>query len=337
MSGKQMTLSMEQDAGFELHRKATRRDVFLAEMDKVVPWSELCACIEPFYPKERESGGGRRPVGLERMLRIHFLQQWYALSDPAVEEALYDSQTMRRFVGIDLGREGAPDETTVCKFRHLLEKHGLAQALFDAVSGHLKAHGMKLSQGTIVDATIIAAASSTKNKDKARDPEMYQTKKGNQWYFGMKAHIGVDVESGLVHTVRTTAANEADVVQVGELLHGEETIVHGDAGYTGAEKRVEDRELTWHIAEKRGKVKAIKHDAVREAVQELETLKARIRAKVEHPFRVVKRQFGYLKVRFRGLAKNTAQVLTLFALSNLFQARRRLLAMTGEVCPQGAG
>lgn len=203
MSGKQMTLSMEQDAGFELHRKATRRDVFLAEMDKVVPWSELCACIEPFYPKERESGGGRRPVGLERMLRIHFLQQWYALSDPAVEEALYDSQTMRRFVGIDLGREGAPDETTVCKFRHLLEKHGLAQALFDAVSGHLKAHGMKLSQGTIVDATIIAAASSTKNKDKARDPEMYQTKKGNQWYFGMKAHIGVDEETGLVHHVES--------------------------------------------------------------------------------------------------------------------------------------
>ena len=180
MTPKQMSLSMQHDASFERHRKATRRDVFLAEMDQVVPWAELCAVIEPYYPKE-PVGGGRRPVGLERMLRIHFLQQWYALSDPAVEEALYDSAAMRRFVGIDLGSEGAPDETTVCKFRHLLEKHGLAKPLFAAVSAHLKQHGMKLSQGTIVDATIIAAAPSTKNKGKTRDPEMHQTKKGQQW------------------------------------------------------------------------------------------------------------------------------------------------------------
>ena len=235
MTQQQMTLAAQSDGGFEAHRKATRRDVFLAEMDKVVPWTQLCACIEPFYPKQR-ADGGRRPIGLERMLRIHFVQQWYALSDPAVEEALYDSQALRRFVGIDLGREGAPDETTVCKFRHLLERYGLAAKLFAAVSTHLQQHGMKLSPGTIVDATIIAAPSSTKNRDKARDPQMHQTRKGNQWYFGMKAHIGVDEATGLVHTVTTTAANVADVRQVGELLHGKEKAVFADAGYTGAEQ-----------------------------------------------------------------------------------------------------
>ena len=192
MTHKQMTLSAQADAGFDQFRKPTRRDVFLSEMDKVVPWSELCAAIEPHYPKVREDGSGRRPIGLERMLRIHFLQQWYALSDPAVEEALYDSTSMRRFVGIDLGQEGAPDETTVCKFRHLLEQHGLADTIFAVVKAHLSKQGMKLSQGTIVDATIIAAPSSTKNRDKKRDPDMHQTRKGNQWYFGMKAHIGVD-------------------------------------------------------------------------------------------------------------------------------------------------
>jgi transposase, IS5 family len=196
---EQLSLATQADGGFEAHRKPTRRDVFLAEMDKVVPWAQLCAVTEPFYPKARAEGG-RRPVGLERMLRIHFLQQWYALSDPAVEEALYDSASMRRFVGIDLAREPAPDETTVCKFRHLLEKHGLANKLFKAVNQHLHDHGLKLSQGTIVDATILGAASSTKKRAKARDPQMHQTKKGNQWYFGMKAHIGVDEATGLVHS-----------------------------------------------------------------------------------------------------------------------------------------
>ncbi|MEO7148422.1 MAG: IS5 family transposase [Rhodanobacteraceae bacterium] len=323
-----MTLAAQTDAGFEQHRKTTKRDVFLAEMDKVVPWAQLCACIEPFYPKER-ADGGRRPIGLERMLRIHFLQQWYALSDPAVEEALYDSAAMRRFVGIDLGREASPDETTVCKFRHLLEQHGLAAKLFAAVGGHLERHGMKLSRGTIVDATIIAAAPSTKNRDKARDPEMHQTKKGNQWYFGMKAHIGVDVNTGLTHTVTSTAANVADVTQTDKLLHGKETRVYADAGYTGAHKYARKRGRKWYVAAKRGKVKGIEDDELRTLTEQIEHLKASIRARVEHPFRVVKRQFGYIKVRYRGLAKNAAQVMTLFALANLWMARKPILVATG--------
>lgn len=329
MTHKQMTLATQLDAGFEQHRKVTKRDVFLAEMDKVVPWAELCAQIEPFYPKER-ADGGRRPIGLERMLRLHFLQQWYALSDPAVEEALYDSTAMRRFVGIDLGREGAPDETTVCKFRHLLERHGLATKLFAVVSKYLKDHGMKLSRGTIVDATIIAAPSSTKNSDKARDPAMHQTRKGNQWYFGMKAHIGVDVNTGLVHTVTSTAANVADVAEVGKLLHGKETSVYADAGYIGAEKHAPPkRGRTWFVAAKRGKVKAIEDAELLELTKEFEHRKASVRAAVEHPFRVLKRQFGYAKARYRGLAKNGAQVTTLFALTNLWMARKRLLAAPG--------
>ncbi|MEO8746507.1 MAG: IS5 family transposase, partial [Rhodanobacter sp.] len=274
--------------------------------------------------------GGRRPIGLERMLRIHFLQQWYALSDPAVEEALYDSAAMRRFVGIDLGSEPAPDETTVCKFRHLLERHGLAAKLFATVSKYLKDQGMKLSPGTMVDATIIAAAPSTKNRDKARDPAMHQTKKGNQWYFGMKAHIGADETTGLVHTVTTTAANVADVTEVGKLLHGKERAVYADAGYTGAEQHVKPkRGRTWFIAAKRSKVKAIEDPELRDLTEQIEHLKASIRARVEHPFRVVKRQFGYVKVRYRGLAKNGAQVMTLFALANLWMARKPLLAGTG--------
>lgn len=326
---QQLTLATQSDAGFEAHRKTTRRDVFLAEMDKVVPWAELCAVIEPFYPKPRADGGGRPTVGLERMLRIHFLQQWYALSDPAVEEALYDSAAMRRFVGIDLGRESAPDETTVCKFRHLLERHGLADQLFAAVSKHLKRHGFKLSQGTIVDATIIAAAPSTKNKVKARDPEMHQTKKGNQWFFGMKAHIGVDAESGLVHTVTGTAANVADVTEVPNLLHGKERHVFGDAGYIGAEKRAAKRGRKFWIAAKRSVVKAIDDTQLREIIEQLEHAKASIRAAVEHPFRVIKRQFGHVKVRYKGLVKNTAQIKTLLALGNLWMARKHLLASVG--------
>jgi len=325
----QLTLALQADGGFEAHRKPTRRDVFLAEMDKVVPSSELCAVIEPFYPKARPEGG-RRPVGLERMLRIHFLQQWYALSDPAVEEALYDSAAMRRFVGIDLGREPAPDETTVCKFRHLLEKHGLAKELFKAVNRHLHGKGMKLSQGTIVDATILGAPSSTQNRDKARDPEMHPTKKGNQWYFDMKAHIGVDEATGLVHSAVTTAANVGDVTQVGDLLHGKEKVVFGDAGYIGAEKHAPVKGgRKWHIAAKRGKVKAIEDERLRALVEQIEHIKASIRAAVEHPFRVVKRQFSHVKARYRGLAKNGAQVLKLFALSNLWMTRKHRLGKAG--------
>lgn len=322
---KQMTLATETDAGFERHRKATRRDVFLAEMDKVVPWERLCAVVKPYYPKTPKRGG-RQPIGLERMLRIHLLQQWYALSDPAAEEALYDSQAMRRFVGIDLGRESAPDETTICKFRHVLEKHQLAQRLFDEITKYLGENGMKLSSGTIVDATIIHAAPSTKNKQRQRDPEMHQTRKGNQWYFGMKAHIGVDECTGQVHTVTTTAANAGDVTEIDKLLHGKEQAVYGDSGYRGAEKRVRaKRGRRFYIAEQRSKVKAITDAKLRKLAEQIEHMKASIRSKVEHPFRVVKRQFGYRKTRYRGLAKNHGQVVTLFAMANLWMARKRLL------------
>jgi IS5 family transposase len=309
---------------FDAKKKPTRRERFLGEMDRVVPWSELLAVIEKHYPTSGRRG--RPPLGLERMLRIHFMQQWYALSDPAMEDALYEIESMRRFAGIELNEDAIPDESTILQFRRLLEKHSLAPKLLEAVNAHLIAKGLLLRQGTIVDATIIAAPSSTKNASGKRDPEMHSTKKGNQWHFGMKAHIGVDWFTGLVHTVKSTAANAADVTHTADLLHGEETRVFGDAGYTGAEKRVGDvgREIDWHIAEKRGRVKALKDDGYKEAVQELETLRARIRAKVEHPFRVIKRQFGYMKVRYRGLAKNGAQVETLFALSNLWMVRRKL-------------
>jgi IS5 family transposase len=306
-------------------KKQTRRELFLAEMERVVPWSKLEALITPHYPTTGRRG--RQPMGVSTMLRIHFLQQWYALSDPAMEDALYEIESMRRFAGLELSEDAIPDETTILKFRRLLEQHGLAQAMLDAVNAHLGEKKLLLRQGTIVDATIIHAPSSTKNADKARDPEMHQTKKGKQYYFGMKAHIGVDVESGLVHTVTTTAANAADVTQVADLLHGKEKSVHADAGYIGAQKRVLRKRLSWHIAARRGVLKAMRPSRLKQATQALETLKARIRARVEHPFRVVKRQFGYAKVRYRGLAKNTAQVVTLFALSNLWMARKRLMAM----------
>jgi IS5 family transposase len=265
------------------------------------------------------------------MLRIHFMQQWYALSDPAMEDALYEIESMRRFAGLELNEDAIPDETTILKFRRFLEQHGLAVKILEAVNAHLSGKGLLLRQGTIVDATIIQAPSSTKNASKQRDPEMHQAKKGQQWYFGMKAHIGVDVESGLVHTVTTTPANVGDVTQVTKLLHGKEKTVYADAGYQGAEKRAPKRGRTWYIAAKRGRIKAMPEGELKDAVKHTEHMKAAVRSKVEHPFRVVKRQFGYQKVRFRGLFKNTAQVLTLFALSNLWMARRTLLASAGEV------
>jgi IS5 family transposase len=315
------------DAEYAFKRKRTRREVFLAQMDQVVPWSRLLALIEPAYPK---AGNGRPPYPLATMLRVHLLQNWFALSDPGMEEALYEIAPLRQFAHLSL-TQPIPDETTILNFRRLIETHELAPKLLEAVNAHLSRKGLLLKHGTIVDATIIAAPSSTKNADGKRDPEMHQTKKGNQWHFGMKAHIGVDMESGLVHTVTTTAANEADVTQIEALLHGKEEVVHADAGYTGADKRVPPvkRQRDWHIAAKRGTVKAIKDAALKRITEELETLKAKIRARVEHPFRVVKRQFGFMKVRFRGLAKNTAQVLTLFALANLWMARRALLPSTG--------
>ena len=320
------------DAEYAGKRKRTRREVFLAEMDKVVPWKALLALIEPAYPK---AGNGRPPYPLATMLRVHLMQNWFGLSDPGMEEALYEIAPLRQFAHLSLTRP-IPDETTILNFRRLIEAHDLAPKLLQTVNAHLCRKGLMLKQGTIVDATIIAAPSSTKNADGERDPEMHQTKKGNQWHFGMKAHIGVDVDSGLVHTVTTTAANASDVSQVEALLHGKEEVVHADAGYIGAQQRVKSGKREWHIAAKRGAVKAIKDAKLKQIVEELETLKARIRARVEHPFRVIKRQFGFMKVRFKGLAKNTAQVITLFALSNLWMARKRLLTPTGPLRPQFA-
>ena len=313
------------DAEYAGKRKKTRREVFLEEMEQVVPWKSLLSLIEPCYPM---AGRGRHPYPLETMLRVHLMQNWFGLSDPAMEEALYEITPMRGFAGLSLTKP-IPDETTILNFRHLLEEYELAPEILRRVNAYLSRKGLLLKRGSIVDATIIAAPSSTKNAEGERDPEMHQTKKGNQWHFGMKAHIGVDADSGLVHTVTTTPANAADVEVVDELLHGKEEVVHADSGYTGADKRVRRKTLAWQIAAKRGRIKAMADGSEKRALEKIEKAKASVRAKVEHPFRVIKRQFGLSKVRFRGLAKNTAHVITLFALSNLWMARRRLLAMTG--------
>jgi len=320
------------DAEYHGKRKQTRREVFLAEMEHVVPWDSLLRLIEPCYPV---AGRGRHPYPIATMLRVHFLQNWFGLSDLAMEEALYEIASMRQFARLTL-TQAIPDETTILNFRRMLEDNELAPEILARVNAYLSRKKLLLKRGSIVDATIIAAPSSTKNADGERDPEMHQTKKGNQWHFGMKAHIGVDVDSGLVHTVVGTAANEADVEVVDELLHGKEKVAYGDAGYTGADKRVTCKKLCWEIAAKRGKVQAMKEGRAKRAAEKRETRKASIRAKVEHPFRVIKRQFGLVKVRFRGLAKNTAHIITLFALSNLWMARRKLLAMTGSLRPQFA-
>jgi len=305
-------------------KKQTRRDRFLAEMDVVVPWSRLVERLRPLYPKGER---GRPPIGLERMLRIYFLQQWYGLADEALEDALYDSQALQGFAGIDLNRDPVPDATTLLKFRHWLERHDLTRALFEEVGTVLEERGLLMRQGTIVDATIIAAPPSTKNKEKARDPEMHQAKKGNQWHFGMKAHIGVDVASGVVHTVTGTAANEADINQMAAVLHGREEAVFADAGYTGVEKRPEhaDREVSWNIAIKRGIIKALPK-ALRDLAEPIERALSQVRAWVEHPFHIVKNLFHHKKLRYRGLAKNTAQLRTLFALANLMIVKKALLA-----------
>ncbi|MHB0762859.1 IS5 family transposase [Stutzerimonas sp. NM35] len=323
---KQMTFA---DAEYAGKRKQTRKELFLIEMDQVVPWTGLIALIEPHYPKGE---GGRPAYPLMAMLRVHLMQNWFGYSDPAMEEALYETTILRQFAGLSLER--IPDETTILNFRRLLEKHELAAGILAVINGYLGGRGLSLRQGTIVDATLIHAPSSTKNQDGKRDPEMHQTKKGNQYYFGMKAHIGADAESGLVHSVVGTAANVADVTQVDKLLHGEENMVGADAGYTGVEKRPEHegREVIWQIAARRSTYKKLsKRSALYKAKRKIEKAKAQVRAKVEHPFRVIKRQFGYVKTRFRGLAKNTAQLVTLFALSNLWMARRHLLTNTGEV------
>ena len=306
-------------AGFDRYSKPTRRALFLAEMDRVVPWRQPCALIEPVYPKP---GKGRSPVGLERMLRIYFLQQWFNLSDPGAEEALYDSLAMRRFAAIDLGREPVPDETTICKFRHLLERHELGSALFEQVHADLEQHGLQLSRGTIVAASIVHAPGSTKNAAPARDPEMPQTKKGNQWYFGMKAHIGVDSRSKVIHAVVATAANVADATVLPDLLHGDETRVWGDQAYRGQREVIRKAapnalDFTNRRYRHRG--------VVNEKEKARNRTKSKVRAKVEHCFGVIKRVFGFSKVRYRGLDKNAHRLCVTCALANLFLVRDRLL------------
>ncbi len=315
------------ESGFERKTKRTRKREFLDEMNLVVPWAELVSLIAPHAPAPGAKGG-RPPFAVETMLRIHFIQQWFSLSDPAMEEALYDMALFREFAGLDAGEDNLPDESTILRFRHLLEAHNLSLQILATVNATLAAKGLLLKSGTVVDATLIAAPSSTKNSSGERDPEMHQTRKGKQWHFGMKAHIGVDADSGLVHTVVGTAANVSDVTQAHALVHGDESDVFADSGYQGVGKRAETQgiNVNWHVAMRAGKRKVLDKDTPMGAIlDKLEQVKARIRAKVEHPFRVIKRQFGHVKVRYRGLAKNTAQLHTLFALSNLWMVRRTLL------------
>ena len=324
---KQISFS---EAEFAAKKRVTRRERFLGDMERIIPWRDVLAVIEPHYPK---GGRGRPPVGVERMLRMLLIQQWYNLSDEGVEDEVTESQSVREFVGIDLSREAAPDATTLLQFRHLLEEKELTKPVFEAINARLAAEGLMMRESTIADATILAAPPSVKNEAKARDPEMHQTKKGNQWHFGMKAHIGVDAESGLVHTVVGTAANVADITQTAEVLHGEEKTVYLDAGYTGVEKREElkDRDIDWVVAKKPGKRKAIPQDGkLGQLLRRLESVKASIRSKVEHPFHIVKNLFGYRKVRYRDLKKNTAQLHLLFALANLVIAKGRLLALDSQ-------
>jgi len=320
------------DLEYAAKKRVSRRDRFLSEIEAVTPWSALVAEIEPFYPKGE--GRGRPPIGVHRMLRMYIAQQCFGLSDEGIEDAIYDSQAIRGFIGIDLNRETAPDATTLLKFRRLLEENNLTERIFTAINTVLAAKGLLLKEGTVVDATIIEAPSSTKNKDGTRDSEMHQTKKGNQWHFGMKAHIGVDADSGLTHTLVTTAANVSDITQAHALLHGDETTAFGDAGYQGVERRQENEKsaVTWHVALRPGKRRTLPDTKTGRLREQLEKLKASVRAKVEHPFHVVKNIFGHKKARYRGLAKNTAQLHTLFGLANLMIAKRRLF----ELHAQGA-
>lgn len=320
---KQQTLAMaaKPETGFEQHRRPTRRDEFLDTMNRIVPWSELCAVIEPYYPKR---GNGRPPIGLERMLRIHFIQHWFNLADFACEEALYDIASLRHFAGIDLGREAVPDATTLLKFRRLLEKHNLNEQLFAEVGRILQDSGMTLKTGTIVDATIIAAPSSTKNAEKKRDPEMHQTRKGQQWYFGMKLHIGVDSQSGLAHSAVVTPANVHDKHPLPDLLHGQEQRVYGDSAYASQKdlirsKAPKARDFTnCRTRKPGGEADEVKRDKNRN--------KSKTRARVEHVFAVVKRLWGFTKVRYRGLAKNAGRAFTALALANIYLSRNKLMA-----------
>lgn len=320
MTQKTLAMAADQGAGFEQFRKPTRRDVFLETMDKIVPWAALCAIVEPHYPKR---GNGRPPIGLERMMRIHFVQHWFNLADFACEEAFYDSASLRRFVGIDLGREAVPDATTLLKFRRLLERHGLGEQLFAEVGRVLQGSGLSVKTGTIVDATIIGAPSSTKNSKQERDPEMRQTRKGKQWYFGMKVHVGVDSQSGLVHSAVVTSANVHDKHPLPDLLHGQEQRVYGDSAYASQKdlihsKAPQAKDFTNQRTRKAG--------VVDEAARAKNRNKSKIRARVEHVFAVVKRLWGFNKVRYRGLAKNATRAFTALALTNIYLARRPLMA-----------
>ncbi|MDR5762960.1 IS5 family transposase [Caballeronia sp. LZ035] len=308
--------------GLNLSTKRTRKRDFLDEMRRVVPWSRLIALIEPDYPKGKT---GRPPFPVATMLQIHFMQQWFGLSDPAMEEALYDIPLYRECAGLDDAMARLPDETTILRFRHLLETHGIAAKILAVINEVLSERGLMLEAGSAVDATLIAAPSSTKNGSGSRDPEMQSTQKGRNWYFGMKAHVGVDAESGLVHTVIGTAANVHDINAAPSLLHGEETDVYADAGYQGIEKRQQTDSARWHVAMRPSKRRQLNlKNRVDAIYDKIERLKAGIRAKVEHPFRILKRQFGYMKTRYRGLAKNTAQITTLLALGNLWMMRKAL-------------
>lgn len=317
------------DLSYGAKKRVTRREKFLEQMEQMVPWARLVVLISPSYPR---GDRGRPPKGIELMLRMLFLSQWYGLSDEATEDGCYDSAAFREFLGLGHGCDGVPDATTLLKFRHLLEEQGLCESIFAEINADLAERGLTVGEGTLVDATIIEAPSSTKNRDKARDPEMHQTKKGNQWYFGMKAHIGVDEKTKLVHTVHGTPANHSDVVEVAEVLHGGETRVRGDAGYTGAVKRPEmeekfgDRleEVDVQIAAKRSSIESMEDEKEKDLVRAAEKEKASVRAFVEHPFLIVKVLFGYRKVRYRGLAKNLAQQHLLFGLANLVIAARTL-------------
>lgn len=319
------------DAEFASKKRLTRRERFLTEIEAATPWPAMVAALLPYYPKG--DGRGRPPMGLQRMLRMYIAQQCFGLSDEGIEDAIYDSQSIRGFVGIDLTHESAPDATTLLKFRRLLEKHNLTRRIFDEINVHLASKGLVMREGTIVDATLIAAPPSTKNRDKERDPEMHQSKKGNDWHFGMKAHVGVDMATGLVHSVVGTAGNVADVTQTHALLHGGEKAVLGDAGYQGVGKRAENagKQIDWHIAMRPSVRKTLKKNPLGRAKEKLEKAKASVRAKVEHCFHVVRCLFKHRKTRYRGLAKNNAQLFTLFGFANLVLARRFLRTVHGQV------
>ena len=315
-------------------KKVTRRERFLAQMDSLLPWQRLIDALSPAYFPDSAGRRGRPPIGLERMLRIYFLQQWYALADEALEDAIYDSQWMRDFVGIDLSIESVPDATTLLRFRHLLERHSLTQRIFEEINATLAERGLFMREGTIVDASIIAAAPSTKNKAKQRDPAMKQTRKGNQWYFGMKAHIGVDAATGLTHSLVATSANQADITVAAQLLRDDKEPVYADAGYTGLGKRLGEDDDTLpplRIAARRSTTKKMEDGPEKQIMQRIEHCKASIRAKMEHPFHVIKNLFGHRKVRYRGMEKNQAQLFSLFALANLVLAKRCYATTDGVI------